>query len=39
VDKHVQHILQKLGVKSRLAAVILASRMGDLTNSGMRGTA
>jgi DNA-binding NarL/FixJ family response regulator len=39
VDKHVQHILQKLGVKSRLAAAILASRMGDLANEEMRGTA
>jgi DNA-binding NarL/FixJ family response regulator len=39
VDKHVQHILQKLGVNSRLAAGILASRMGDLTNDEMRGTA
>jgi DNA-binding NarL/FixJ family response regulator len=39
VDKHVQHILQKLGVKSRLAAAILASRMGDLTNDETRGTA
>jgi DNA-binding NarL/FixJ family response regulator len=39
VDKHVQHILQKLGVKSRLAAAIQASRMGDPTNHEMRGTA
>jgi NarL family two-component system response regulator LiaR len=39
VDKHVQHILQKLGVKSRLAAAILASRMRDPANDEMRGTA
>jgi DNA-binding NarL/FixJ family response regulator len=39
VDKHVQHILNKLGVRSRLGAAILASRMGDLTNDDLRGTA
>ncbi len=30
VDKHVQHLIRKLGVKSRLGVAILASRMGDL---------
>jgi DNA-binding NarL/FixJ family response regulator len=39
VDKHVQHILQKLEVRSRLAAAILASRMGDLAEEDVPGTA
>jgi two-component system response regulator DesR len=39
VDKHVQHILQKLGARSRLHAVALAGRMEDATYGSMRGTA
>jgi DNA-binding NarL/FixJ family response regulator len=39
VDKHVQHILRKLEVKSRLGAAILASRMEDLADGDMQGTA
>jgi DNA-binding NarL/FixJ family response regulator len=39
VEKHVHHILRKLDVGSRLAAVALASEMGELTHDLMRGTA
>jgi DNA-binding NarL/FixJ family response regulator len=39
VEKHVHHILTKLQVRSRLAAVALASEMGELTYEPMRGTA
>jgi DNA-binding NarL/FixJ family response regulator len=39
VDKHVQHILRKLGARSRLHAVVLAARMEDATYGSMRGTA
>jgi DNA-binding NarL/FixJ family response regulator len=38
VDKHVEHILQKLGARSRLHAVALAARMAA-TYGSMRGTA
>jgi DNA-binding NarL/FixJ family response regulator len=38
VEKHVHHILRKLDVGSRLAAVALASEMGELTHDLMRGT-
>jgi DNA-binding NarL/FixJ family response regulator len=39
VDKHVQHILQKLGARSRLHAVALAARMEDAAYGSIRGTA
>ena len=39
VEKHVHHILAKLEVNSRLAAVALASDLGEFTYEGMRGTA
>ena len=39
VDKHVEHILQKLNARSRLHAVALAARMLDATYGSMRGTA
>jgi DNA-binding NarL/FixJ family response regulator len=39
VEKHVHHILGKLDVGSRLAAVALASELGELTHDLMRGTA
>lgn len=39
VEKHVHNILRKLDVESRLAAVALASEMGELTHDLMRGTA
>jgi DNA-binding NarL/FixJ family response regulator len=39
VEKHVHHILSKLQVRSRLAAVALASEMGELAYEPMRGTA
>jgi DNA-binding NarL/FixJ family response regulator len=39
VDKHVQHIIRKLGVKSRLGVAILASRMGESTEDDALGTA
>lgn len=39
VEKHVHHILRKLDVGSRLAAVALAWEMGELTHELMRGTA
>lgn len=39
VEKHVQHVLHKLGLKSRLAAAILAARMRDPAEGDMRGTA
>lgn len=39
VEKHVHHILTKLQVTSRLAAVSLAGEMSDLTHDGMGGSA
>ena len=39
VEKHVHHILAKLDVGSRLAAVALASDLSELTHGFMRGTA
>ena len=39
VDKHVQHILEKLGARSRLHAVALASRMEHVAYGSIRGTA
>jgi DNA-binding NarL/FixJ family response regulator len=39
VEKHVHHILQKLEVGSRLAAVALASNMGDTPYERVGGTA
>ena len=38
VDKHVEHILQKLNARSRLHAVALAAQMLDATHGPMRGT-
>jgi DNA-binding NarL/FixJ family response regulator len=38
VEKHVHHILDKLEVESRLAAVALATEMGGLTHPEIRGT-
>ncbi|HEX5937149.1 MAG TPA: response regulator transcription factor [Actinomycetota bacterium] len=38
VEKHVHHILDKLEVESRLAAVALATEMGGLTHPEMGGT-
>jgi RNA polymerase sigma factor (sigma-70 family) len=39
VEKHVHHILAKLQVRSRIAAVALAREMGDSAYRPMRGTA
>jgi len=39
VEKHVHHILRKLQVGSRLAAVALASELDGVTYEPMRGTA
>jgi DNA-binding NarL/FixJ family response regulator len=39
VEKHVHHILSKLRVSSRLAAVALAAEPGDLVVQEMRGSA
>lgn len=39
VEKHVHHILRKLDVGSRLAAVALASELGEFTYQLMSGTA
>ena len=39
VEKHVHHILDKLEVESRLAAVAFASEMGGLSHPEVRGTA
>jgi RNA polymerase sigma factor (sigma-70 family) len=39
VEKHVHHILQKLDVNSRLAAVSLALELGEVAHEPMRGTA
>jgi RNA polymerase sigma factor (sigma-70 family) len=38
VEKHVHHILEKLRVRSRLAAVALATELGDHTHPWMRGS-
>jgi DNA-binding NarL/FixJ family response regulator len=39
VDKHVEHILQKLEARSRLHAAAIAARMEDLANHSIRGIA
>ena len=39
VEKHVHHILGKLQVGSRLAAVAVTSEIGELAHEPMRGTA
>jgi DNA-binding NarL/FixJ family response regulator len=39
VDKHVEHILQKLEARSRLHAAVIAARMEDLANYSVRGIA
>ena len=39
VEKHMNHILAKLQVRSRLAAVALAAEVGEVTYEAMRGTA